>query len=376
MFKLVKFNPYLVGINLLMILIGYVIVTPSLKYPYSLTRNRRLWAYILLMLFCMAAFWGSDYFHIYDDYNELVSDGWELEYVYHLIAKYLAPNNYFLWRFIVWGCASLLVVKTFERVKIKQDLAICFFVMIWMLWFSYARVSLAMAMAFYGLAIFSTSRTSLFSWLQGLIFLLSSLFFHKSAGFIVIVSLLALLLPYKGNKRWLVILFSFPLLIYLFRAYLSDFLIGDISSNNEEISSYIARGQNYMNSDNYVQGIGYLIGQLLERVPYYMIFISSITLLVRHNNLVKNDSVKVFMKAIVLLILIASVFAFDVSLNTQLINERFMRFSFIPSCILLTYFWSNGIYPKWQKWTFNIAWIGTLYQISYMLYCSMLYKGV
>lgn len=104
MFKLVKFNPYLVGINLLMILIGYVIVTPSLKYPYSLTRNRRLWAYILLMLFCMAAFWGSDYFHIYDDYNELVSDGWELEYVYHLIAKYLAPNNYFL---------LLLSAKTF-----------------------------------------------------------------------------------------------------------------------------------------------------------------------------------------------------------------------------------------------------------------------
>lgn len=376
MFKFVKFNPYLVGINLLMILIGYVIVTPALKYPYSLTRNRRLWAYILLVVFCMAAFWGSDYFHIYDDYSVLVSDGWELEYVYHLIAKYLAPNSYFLWRFIVWGCASLLVVKTFERVNLKQDLAICFFIMIWMLWFSYARVSLAMAMAFYGLAIISTSRTSLFSRLHGLIFLLASLFFHKSAGFIVIVSLLALLLPYKGNKKWLIILVSFPLLIYLFRVYLSDFLIGDISSDNEEISSYIARGQNYMNSDNYVQGIGYLIGQLFERVPYYMIFVTSITLLVRKNNLIKNDSVKVFIKTIVLLILVASVFAFDVSLNTQLIYERFMRFSFIPSCILLTYFWSNGIYPKWQKWTFNIAWIGTLYQISYMLYCSMLYKGV
>lgn len=52
--------------------------------------------------------------------------------------------------------------------------------MIWILWFSYARVSLAMAMAFFGLAIVSKSPSSLFSLLFGLSFILSSLFSIKA----------------------------------------------------------------------------------------------------------------------------------------------------------------------------------------------------
>ena len=176
MFELTKFNPWLVGCNLIMILIGYLIVFPALKYPYHLTKSRRLFAYCLIVFFCVFAFWGSDFFHIYDNYKELVSSGWELEYIYHLIAKDIVPDNYFLWRLIVWGFATILIANTFKMVRVNQDLAVCFFLMIWILWFSYARVSLSMAMAFFGLAIISNSQSSLFSWLYGLVFISASLF--------------------------------------------------------------------------------------------------------------------------------------------------------------------------------------------------------
>ena len=106
----------------------------------------------------------------------------------------------------------------------------------------------------------------------------------------------------------------------------------------------------------------------------YMLCLSSLKILIYKTYSIPYRSVVVFMKVLVLLVTVASVFAFDISINTQLIYERFMRFSFIPSCVLLTYFWTNRIYPKWHKWTFNIAWIGSLYQIVYMLYCSILYE--
>lgn len=375
MFELIKFNPWLVGCNLIMILIGYLIVYPALKYPYCLTKSRRQLAYCLIVFFCVFAFWGSDFFHIYDNYKELVSSGWELEYIYHLIAKDIVPDNYFLWRLIVWGFATILIANTFKRVRVNQDLAVCFFLMIWILWFSYARVSLSMAMAFFGLAIISNSQSSLFSWLYGLVFISASLFFHKSAGFAVCISILSLLVPNKWNNKWFLVLLCFPLMVYFARTYLSTILIGDLSSNNEEITSYIERGQNYMNDDSYIQGFGYLLGQLFERIPYYMIYVSSLRILIYKTYSVDNKCIMAFMKAMALLVTVASVFAFDISINTQLIYERFMRFSFIPSCVLLTYFWCNNIYPKWQKWTFHIAWIGSFYQIVYMLYCSILYKG-
>lgn len=274
MFELTKFNPWLVGCNLIMILVAYLIVFPSLKYPHRLSTTRRRGAYCTIVVFCVFAFWGSDFFHVYDNYKELLSTGWTLESVYQIIAQEIAPNNYFLCRLVVWGLATIFIIKTFKCVNINQDLAVSFFLMIWILWFSYARVSLAMAMVFLGLALVSKSPRSFFSLLFGLSFILTSLFFHKSAGFIVSIAFLALLVPNKWNKKWILLLLCFPLLVYWASTYLSSFLIGDLSSSNDEINSYIERGQDYMNNDYYIQGFGYFLGQLLERIPYYMLCVT------------------------------------------------------------------------------------------------------
>ena len=69
MFELTKFNPWLVGCNLIMILVGYLIVFPALKYPHRLTKSRRRGAYCTIVVFCVFAFWGSDFFHVYDNYG-------------------------------------------------------------------------------------------------------------------------------------------------------------------------------------------------------------------------------------------------------------------------------------------------------------------
>lgn len=63
---------------------------------------------------------------MYDNYKELLSTGWTLESVYQIIAQEIAPDNYFLWRLVVWGLATIFIIKTFKCVNINQDLAVSF----------------------------------------------------------------------------------------------------------------------------------------------------------------------------------------------------------------------------------------------------------
>lgn len=375
MFELVKFNPWLVGCNFLMWLVSYMVVYPALREPYNeLSYYRQKTAFCLLIIFTICAFWGSDWFHIYDKYHILVLNNWRLESVYHWIAANLAPNSYFLWRFIVWGLASILVWSTFNHLALNKSLAIALFLTIWMLWFSYARVSLSMALVFWGFALLHCKSFRSPYFLIGFIAILSAFYFHKSASFAIICCLIALISPLMNRKVWYLLLIFFPVVIYFARQYLSGIFLSDVKIESNEIASYIARGQDYLNLANKFQGVGYLVGQLLERIPYYMLAMTSFRIIVSDEIDEHPKDIVAFMKLLVLITFFASLFMFDLSMNTQLVYERFMRFSFIPACIVLTYCLANGIFPKWHSYVLHIAISGTVYQLIYMFYCSIMYK--
>lgn len=373
MFDLIKFNPWLIGLNLIMWGITYILVSPTLAKPYYLSPNRKLFSFCMLLLFTVCAFWGSDWFHIYDKYNMLVLNNWRLESVYHWIAANLASSNYFLWRLIVWGSASTLVWLTFTYLNINRNLAIALFLSIWMIWFSYARVSLSMSLAFWGFALIHT-RVNRFSpyFILGFVAIISSFYFHKSASFAIACCLIVTFFPFLNRRMWIFILILFPLLVYYAQQNLSGILLGNIKAESKELASYVARGQEYLSLKNVFQGIGYLLGQLLERIPYYMLAITSFRIIVSDNYEEYSKDIIAFMKLLVLIIISASIFLFDLSMNTQLVYERFMRFSFIPACVVLTYCLDNEIFPKWHKCVLYIAISGSAYQLIYMLYCSIM----
>ena len=243
-----------------------------------------------------------------------------------------------------------------------------------MLWFSYARVSLAMAIAFWGFALIVCARTKWKSFyvIVGVIAILSSFFFHKSSIFLIVCCFVAFFPVF--TKKWLILLVIFlPVLLYYLHYNLGDILLSDIEVESNEVTSYIERGQDYLGSEKRFQGVGYLVGQLLERIPYYMLAITSLRLVVLHNVKIYPKSVVFFMRLLILIVFVASIFLLVGVMNTQFIYERFMRFSFIPACIVLAYCLENAIYPRWHNYVLCIAISGTAYQLIYMFYCSILY---
>ena len=73
---------------------------------------------------------------------------------------------------------------------------------------------------------------------------------------------------------------------------------------------------------------------------------------------------------VIYIILISSVFLISDSMNTYVLYYRFLYFAIIPTVIVLAYFYSNNILPKFTKTTINTGIVSTVYLLVYALYCS------
>ena len=143
--------PILVLSNLILLLMIYNIMKRSLIPPYCVSIKKRRYALLLILFFCLFSFWGADWFHYIAEYLVLHNEEKylsNLEEVYVFIS--LASPNYIIFRLIIWGGACLFLFRTFYLIPVKTDLLITTFVIIGLIWFGYARVSLAMAIMFYG----------------------------------------------------------------------------------------------------------------------------------------------------------------------------------------------------------------------------------
>ena len=110
------------------------------------------------ILFCLIPFWGGDYFH-YMEIFPMLKQGWNqlnVEEIYEFFARY-SPDYHFF-RFIIWGTAFWLVCKCIRILHLNFDLSIFFFTSLFLYKFSYARVSLCMAIMYLGLAVMSKNK--------------------------------------------------------------------------------------------------------------------------------------------------------------------------------------------------------------------------
>lgn len=168
-------------------------------------RRIKLYWYIIFMpvLYAMTNFVDTDFFHYYrfvSDLSHGVKDN-TIEPVYHEIAN-LTFYNYLLFRFFIWGFAFVLVFQECLRLRLKTDFVFYTLFVLYINLFTYARASLGMAVAFFGITLILTSRNRLSVKLGGILILCSSVFFHSSMVFIIVCSLFAYLL--KWSKRWII----------------------------------------------------------------------------------------------------------------------------------------------------------------------------
>ena len=166
----------------------------------AVPKNNYFFACLLILIFCIYPAWGGDYFHYRESFFSIKQNGYtNMEIPYQYIIKNIA-DTYFQFRLMVWGVALLLLYYTQKSLPVPLVLCSVIFCLLFLPRFSYARVSLAMSMTYFGLVVLLNKKTRI-NYIIGFAIIGASYFFHKSALFGIAVSVISFLLASSLNKR-------------------------------------------------------------------------------------------------------------------------------------------------------------------------------
>ena len=181
---------------------NFILMNVIFLFAYYNRNNRqsRTITWMLVVVFLLFAYWDTDYFSFRKLFYTSLEDFRDPLYYYLSLVSF---DSYAIFRLIIWGTALLLYKKASDRYGIAPNISIYVFVIFFLLTFSYARVSLGMAMYFYGLSFLikphPTNRFWGFVW--SMLFICGSYFGHRSM--LVLIALTPLVaLPL--NKKTLI----------------------------------------------------------------------------------------------------------------------------------------------------------------------------
>lgn len=390
--------PILVFSNLLMVAFLLLLGRKGLSEPYTFRPWRRYLMIFTCMVFCLFSFWGTDWFHYAEMYfNILYVSGFNtsLESVYTIIAA-ISPN-YLVFRAIIWGVALYLLCLLFKHVSVRGDLLLCIFCALWLIDFGYGRVVMAYTLMFLGGSVLMkpVRDKMLLSIMLGSVLLVMSLFFHKSAIFGVALVILALFPRLLNKRTFMLVMIMYPFVLLLVQLLLMQFM--DTAVDVSEHSSSSAAGQTYLNEDTREIGPAYLLYLILRYLPYYMVawiaFKVNLYQPEEPETLVNTETpesledkgqpalpeeipsdIRFFSRLTVYIVLVSTIFLFDLGANTFTLYMRFLMYAFIPACVVLGWAWQHKFCPRMYKLTILVGVAGTFYALLYSFYLA--YLGV
>ena len=358
-------TPILVFFNILLyVLIFFVtkkgVTTQSNALVYQKT------GIFFILIFILFSFWGWDWFGHLESYNVIKEGGRShMEDIYYWIAQNISPN-YIIFRLFIWGSSFFLLLHIFRRLSVPYQLTLFLWSAFYLIWFSYARVSVAMVLICYALMIrYKPYRSKFFSIILFILAIGGSFFFHKSALFGIVVVLLSLFVTKFGRTTIILLLVSYPILCFLTQYFLNEFLLFEFA---EEDSGNLSAGQRYFGRDMRESGWGSIIQSFLEKTPYYMLVLLSVKMLRSKLYYTVPNDIKAFMRLLFFIVFISSIFLFDLGVNTKIVYERFIRFAAIPASIVFCYFYTIKYNFNYIKFTYKLALCGVFYTLIYTLY--------
>lgn len=362
-------HPYLVALNLLFIFILFLTTHIALKNE-TLSKPKYYFALFLMFISCLFSFWGLDWFGYLTYYNA-IKEGYEIltmESFYIWLVKNLCPH-YLVFRTLVWGSALILLGRTVKRLKINKYISLFFFCCIYLIWFSYARATLAMALMFYGLSLFTSESVfkKSFEFPLAIACIIGSFFLHKTALFGIFVILIVILIKSSSKFAIVVSLFTFPLLVFITSRFLPDFIYNMMDTDMEIMNEYMERGNNYLGRDATIHGPGRMLQRFFEWTPYYLITFASIKVLFDKTIIIPNN-IRTFLLTTVFITFCSSIFLFNLGMNTDTVFTRFIRYNIIPTCLSLSYIYQTHKYNRLIKFTYILAILGCFYAMIYSLY--------
>lgn len=364
-------TPFLVLLNTAIIVCIYLLMRKAIIFNKPVSKGKFRLVIVLCSIFMLYSVWGSDWFHYLEAFDE-IKNGYQnsLEEIYYWIINELC-SSYITFRVIVWLSAFFFLLQGIRRLNLDRNVALFVFGTCWLALFSYARVSLAFAIMFYGLAFFYRPffNKVFISRIIAIAIISSSIFFHKSAAFGICCIALCLFFAKIGKRGIIFVLACFPIIAIVAKFYVAQYLLIDFDIEGDMMNSYSSVGQRYMLRNVTETGVAAIIHRTLERLPHYLLVIQSIVFIRNKKYSAFPTDIQAFIRVQMIIVILASIFAIDLGVNTSIVYIRFLRFAIIPSTIVLAYYYQHYRNMKLTKYTFTIAFLSAIYSTLYSAYC-------
>lgn len=325
---------YLINFLLMNIIFLMTYLNRKKSYPVQAT-------WIATLIFCLVAYWDTDFFTFRNTFYTSLNDFRDVLYTY---LGNISFNSYTIFRLIIWGTALHLFKKTVDRFEISRNIAIYIFTIFFLLTFSYARVSLGMAMYFYGLSfIIKPNRDNRFwSIVIGLAFIGCSYFGHRSLMAIILLTPLAFI---KLNKKvFIAIVVIGAIASGLVAILLSDLIAGTIQLS-DDFGGAGEAAEHYANIEIELEyNWKFALMRYLRFSSFYvaMAYISWKIAFSADSKLISNEIKRYATLSLGILVLALS-FMLLPTWGADTIGYRYLYMLGIPVCIMLSYFRTNRI---------------------------------
>lgn len=329
-------------------------------------KDKNLSVCFAMVLLAVIAFHGDDWFHYADSVRQMRIDTMgdtNLEPIYYFIVQFI-HQNYILFRIVVWGIAYILLWNTVKRLKIEISCFNFIFIICFLTTFNYARASLAMAVFFcgYSFLVKPTENKRHISILLGLLLMMSSLFFHKSAIFAICMAPFSLFIKIN-RKLVLIILCLFLLFFTTFISLINQEIFPRLfEANNSNLidteTAYIYMAKEIESETrNFLGNVRYF----LSYACYYLCALLHLVLVFKNKYMLLPSYIKRFYNLGLIILLASNIFLIDFGVNTFVFFYRTLYFSMIPFAISISYLYQNNIYRNFIRLIIIIGCINILF---------------
>lgn len=322
---------------------NFVLMNIIFLFSYLFRKNKRVvpLVWVLIAVFLLFAYWDTDYFSFRQIFYTSLQ-GFRDPLYYYL--SFVSFDSYTIFRLLIWGSALLLFYKTIKRFSLPLNYSAFIFCVFFLLTFSYARVSLGMAMYFYGVSkLLIPSKNN--HWLNlaiGIFFIISSYWGHRS---MLVPILLTPLLFIELNKK-MVTIFVFAGIVFsgLAQMLLSGFASEEIVMDSQ-VSGFGEAATQYAQIE-YVREYNWKF-TLIRYLRNYS-FIILMAYFIWKTTMTKTKSVtEPYIKRLLSLccgvLIIALSFMSMPGHGAEVIGYRYLYMLGIPLCIILTHTIKTGV---------------------------------
>lgn len=356
--------------------IGFLLYLGHFRYKKGLIYFHQSNNYVgccifLCLLINVFATYDGDWWHYKDIIAELYINPTtisHLEPVHLFIVKYLSFGENLIWRFIIWSICLLFTYLSFRKLNINNLLTwTCYIVFFALYFYSTGRVSVAIAIQFYGYTCIIAGTKKIRSKLYGIFWIIISLFFHKTA-FLTIIPIVASFFPLK-KWQFIMCFMGLPFAIILFRKYLILFILAGEASDG--MMRYLDKGQS-------AEGIGSQIMTILFNFAVSGVYIISVIRLY-FRKLSTPYYIHLLFRYVTFILLEYFVVYGALTaagIGSTAISARILPMALLPLVIIYAYLWTK------RRWSFALFFFGLLgiiainYRLLYAYYLYSLGTGI